>query len=98
MKVQRSPWTSAQRRRFGELTARVWCDPALRARYERDPVTVLGEFGLDLLQGGSAPAISPRPGDVSVETLSGLDDAVALPCLCLCGATLAAAPMESDQS
>ena len=89
-------WDAVQRRRFGHLTASVWCDPALALRYEREPRAVLVDFGLDLPAGGAAPAIAPRPGDLSVEALSGSEDAVALPCMCFCGFGVVMPASEGD--
>ncbi|GLW05838.1 hypothetical protein Misp01_09680 [Microtetraspora sp. NBRC 13810] len=54
-------WDLAQRRRFGELTARSWSDAGLRLRYEREPVSVLTEFGIALADGARVPALPPRP-------------------------------------
>ncbi|WP_062440944.1 hypothetical protein [Herbidospora daliensis] len=77
---------TAQRRVFGELTARSWSDAALRLRYEREPAAVLAEYDIHLADGMPAPALPPRPvAEVVVETLS--DPAAFVPpCLdfCLC--------------
>ncbi|WP_433431136.1 hypothetical protein [Nonomuraea sp. CA-141351] len=85
-------WDLAQRRRFGELTARAWFDDGLRLRYEREPVSVLTEFGILLADGVSAPALPPKPRtELVIESFEGRNPAVLPPpppclisfCFCL---------------
>ncbi|MGN9844163.1 hypothetical protein ACTMTI_39160 [Nonomuraea sp. H19] len=65
-------WDLAQRRRFGELTAMSWLDAGLRLRYEREPVSVLAEYGILLADGVSAPALPPKPRtELVVESFDG---------------------------
>ncbi|GAB1823780.1 hypothetical protein HerbRD11066_69440 [Herbidospora sp. RD11066] len=77
-------WDTAQRRGFGELTARSWSDEGLRLRYEREPAAVLAEFDIHLTDGALFPALPPRPAiETVVETLTDPQAAVP-PCLSFC--------------
>ncbi|WP_214103999.1 hypothetical protein [Acrocarpospora catenulata] len=72
MTVHTIGWDTAQRRGFGELTARAWSDAGLRLRYEREPAAVLAEYDIPLADGVRAPALPPEPSaELVVETLSG---------------------------
>ncbi|MDQ7904163.1 TIGR04351 family putative TOMM peptide [Phytohabitans sp. ZYX-F-186] len=57
------------RARFARLIADAWSDPDVAARYEREPVAVLAEYGIVLDGDSAAPELPPAPGDVAVEDL-----------------------------
>ncbi|MEV1002449.1 hypothetical protein [Nonomuraea sp. NPDC050202] len=72
MTVDTIGWDTAQRRAFGELTARAWLDADFRIRYEREPLEVLAEYDLRLPEGTQAPALPPEPGtELVIELLAG---------------------------
>ncbi|GIH72519.1 TIGR04351 family putative TOMM peptide [Sphaerimonospora thailandensis] len=81
-------WDTAQRRKFGELTARAWSDAGLRIRYEREPASILAEYGLTLAEGVRAPALPSEPvTELVIEALDGEVTAAVPPCLlsfCFC--------------
>lgn len=87
----------AWRRRFGELTARSWCDDDLRDRYERDPHTVLAEFGVHLPLGAPVPPIPELADDLVVEPLKG-GGAPARPCACSLTLPCFASPQADELS
>jgi hypothetical protein len=65
-------WDLAQRRRFGELTARSWFDADLRLRYEREPASVLTEYGIPFFEGAGFPALPPQPStELVIESFDG---------------------------
>ncbi|WP_061300076.1 hypothetical protein [Herbidospora cretacea] len=83
MTVDTIGWTIAQRRAFGEFTARSWSDPGLRLRYESEPAAVLAEYDIHLPAGTLAPALPPTPvGEADVETFSA--SAAPPPCITFC--------------
>ncbi|MEV6981438.1 hypothetical protein AB0M95_09290 [Sphaerisporangium sp. NPDC051017] len=88
MTVDTIGWDTAQRRAFGELTARSWLDADLRLRYERDPLPVLAEFDIRLAEGAGAPVLPPEPGaELVIEILDGVAATPPPPCLlslCFC--------------
>jgi hypothetical protein len=72
MTVDTIGWDTAQRRAFGELTARSWLDEDFRLRYEREPLSVLAEYNLRLADGADAPTLPPEPGaELVIEILAG---------------------------
>ncbi|MEV8633949.1 hypothetical protein AB0395_20045 [Streptosporangium sp. NPDC051023] len=72
MTVDAIGWDTAQRRGFGELTVRSWFDADIRLRYEREPASVLAEYGIRLADGARAPALPPEPGtELVIEALDG---------------------------
>lgn len=74
MSVDTIGWDTAQRRAFGELTARSWLEADFRLRYEREPLSVLAEYDLRLGDGIGAPALPPEPGaELVIEILDGAE-------------------------
>ncbi|MFB4270834.1 hypothetical protein [Nonomuraea sp. GTA35] len=49
------------RRKFARLVAAAWEDGDLRARYERDPIALLTQYGIAYPQGVPAPPLPPKP-------------------------------------
>ena len=64
-----APIPAEHRTRFARLIADAWSDPEVAARYEREPVAVLAEYGIVLDDPAGAPDLPPAPGDVAVEDL-----------------------------
>jgi putative thiazole/oxazole-modified microcin (TOMM)-like peptide len=80
MTVDTIGWDTAQRRTFGALTAKAWLDADFRIRYEREPRTVLAEYGLRLPDGAEPPALPPEPGtELVIELLAGSPNAIVPP-------------------
>ncbi|GGK97757.1 hypothetical protein Sme01_61360 [Sphaerisporangium melleum] len=88
MTVDTIGWDTAQRRAFGELTAKAWFDAGLRLRYEREPRSVLAEYDIRLADGACPPVLPPEPrGELEVELLTGTEAPPPPPCmlsLCFC--------------
>lgn len=58
------------RKKFSKLIAQAWSDESVKDRYESEPRTVLGEFGITYPEGVDVPVMPGKPvGDFSVEAL-----------------------------
>jgi putative thiazole/oxazole-modified microcin (TOMM)-like peptide len=58
------------RKRFARLVAQAWAEDDLTARYQAQPRTVLGEYGIHLTDDVATPVLPPRPdGEFSLEQL-----------------------------
>lgn len=53
--------------KFAGLVTNVWKDPQLAAAYQKDPIGVLGSYGIKLPAGVPAPVIPEQPtGDLGL--------------------------------
>ncbi|GAT67156.1 hypothetical protein PS9374_02809 [Planomonospora sphaerica] len=67
--------------RFTEFVMRTWTEPELAARYRRDPVATLAEFGIGLRGAGEAPRLDTGAGDeVVVERFAHPSAGAVWPC------------------
>lgn len=58
--------------RFAELVVRTWMEPELGVRYQTDPVSVLAEFGLSVVDPALAPKLAAHPeSELVIEDLEG---------------------------
>lgn len=91
--VRARPFTlpTSERHRLAALRARSWVEPALAARYARDPAGVLSEYGVP----APAAALPPPPDDVlTVQSLEQPPSAAFTMCFT---ATLTSPPPKSRQ-
>jgi putative thiazole/oxazole-modified microcin (TOMM)-like peptide len=64
-----TPIPAEHRTRFARLVADAWSDPDLAARYDRDAIAVLAQYGITLSESTEIPNLPPAPGEIAVEDL-----------------------------